>query len=357
MKLKRVLAGLIIASLLFAGGGLIWVYQYLSSPRVHTHGEEYVEIPRGSSPDEILNRLANLGVIGRSMPLRFYVRLTGAGARFKAGQYRFPSPISPLQVLEKLESGEQRLNRLTIVEGWTRWDVAAMLARIPELKLASAEEALTLLNDASLINDLDPAARDLEGYIYPDTYSFPPDTDAGFVVKTATERFRRVWNELSAKPGASTDMSLREIVTVASLIETEAKLAEERPLVASVIYNRLRLGMALGIDSSVIYASKLAGRWKNDGKVYLSDLQRESPYNTRRVAGLPPGPIASPGRSSLEAALRPAQTDYLYYVREPSRNDGAHNFYKNETEFQRGVQALREWERARNANDAVVVPR
>ena len=138
-------------------------------------------------------------------------------------------------------------------------------------------------------------------------------------------------------------------MTVASLIENEAKLAEERPLVASVIYNRLKTGMALGVDSTVIYASKLAGKWRNDGKVYLSDIERDSPYNTRKVRGLPPGPIASPGASSLEAALKPAQTDYLYYVREPSRNDGAHNFYNNAADFERGVQALREWERTRNA--------
>jgi UPF0755 protein len=127
-------------------------------------------------------------------------------------------------------------------------------------------------------------------------------------------------------------------------------LKDERPLVASVIYNRLKIGMPLGIDSTVIYASKLAGKWRNDGKVYQSDLDRVSPYNTRKVRALPPGPIASFGARSLEAALRPAETDYLYYVREPSRDDGAHNFYNNEADFQRGVQALRAWERARDAN-------
>jgi UPF0755 protein len=141
-------------------------------------------------------------------------------------------------------------------------------------------------------------------------------------------------------------------VTIASLIETEAKLKEERAVVASVIYNRLRQGIALGIDSSVIYASKLAGKWKNDGKVYKSDIDRRSPYNTRLQTGLPPGPIASPSAASLEAALYPATTDFLYYVRDPARDDGAHNFYANEADFQRGVQALRNWERERNANAA-----
>jgi UPF0755 protein len=144
-------------------------------------------------------------------------------------------------------------------------------------------------------------------------------------------------------------MSPRQIMTIASLIETEAQLKEERPMIASVIYNRLKQHVALGVDSSLIYASKLAGKWRDDGKVYRSDVDRRSPYNTRLFSGLPPGPIGSPGESSIDAALNPAQTDYLYYVREPSRNDGAHNFYSKSADFDKGVRALREWERTRDA--------
>ena len=119
-----------------------------------------------------------------------------------------------------------------------------------------------------------------------------------------------------------------------------------------MIYNRLSRDMALGVDSTIVYASKLEGRWRNDGKVYKSDVERRSPYNTRIYSGLPPGPVASPGRSSLEAALYPAQTSYLYYVREPSRNDGAHNFYDNDRDFGQGVQALRKWEQQRDAHSS-----
>jgi UPF0755 protein len=147
-------------------------------------------------------------------------------------------------------------------------------------------------------------------------------------------------------------MSPRDIVTTASLIETEAKLAEERRLVASVIYNRLQKNIPLAVDSAVIYASKLEGKWRYDGKVYLSDIERRSPYNTRIYAGLPPGPVASPGESSLQAALNPATSDYLYYVRNPARDDGAHNFYSNGGDFETGVQALRKWERERDAEEA-----
>jgi UPF0755 protein len=356
MTFKRVIILLAVVLILAFAGSLLWARRELQAPRLHSQSENYIPIPKGSTPDQIINNLENLGVIRRGWLLRLYIRVTGTGQRLKAGEYRFPSPISPLAVLKKLEDGEQRLSRLTVIEGWTRWDIAALLARIPELKLGSPEEALALFDDTSAIRDLDPEARNLEGYLYPDTYSFQPDATPRQVVETMVKRFRQVWGELSAKHAPPHGLSPRELVTVASLIETEAKLKDERPVVASVIYNRLGREIPLGIDSTVIYASKAAGKWRNNGKVYQSDLDRDSPYNTRKVRGLPPGPIASAGQSSLEAALRPAQTDYLYYVREPSRNDGAHNFYSNEADFQRGVQALREWERNRNANLSATPP-
>ena len=343
---------LILSAALFSA----WAYRELQTPHEHTHAGEYLEIKRGTNPEEIVNTLANAGVIRRGWLFKLYVRLSGSGPRLKAGEYKFASPIAPAEVLRKLQEGEQRLSRLTVIEGWTRWDIAAQMARLPELKLQSPEEALALMNEVSLIADIDPAAVNLEGYLYPDTYSYPPDTSARDVIALMVNRFRQVWGGRFSELARSSGRSAREVVTVASLVETEAKLNEERPLVASVIYNRLRLHMALGIDSTVIYASKLAGKWRNDGKVYQSDLDRDSPYNTRKVVGLPPGPLASPGARSIEAALSPASTDYLYYVREPSRDGGAHNFYSNESEFQRGVERLRHWERTRdtqaNANTA-----
>ena len=350
MTVKRLIISILLLAILAVGGLLLWAGHTLQAPVLHSQSGQYIDIPRGSSPDQIVNNLESLGVIRRGWLLRLYIRLTNSGQRLKAGEYRFPSPVSPLEVLRKLEEGEQRLSRLTVIEGWTRWDIASLLVRIPELKLQSAEEALALFEDTSSIRDIDPTAKNLEGYLFPDTYSFPPDTTPRQVVDTMVKRFRQVWGEVSAKYPVPSNRSPREIVTIASLVETEAKLSEERPRVASVIYNRLSRDIPLGIDSTVIYASKAAGKWRNNGKVYQSDLDRDSPYNTRKVRGLPPGPIASPGSSSLEAALKPAQTDYLFYVRDPSRNDGAHNFYSNDADFQRGVQALREWERNRNAN-------
>jgi UPF0755 protein len=351
MSLKKVALLIIILLCLALGAIFYWSYRDLQAPLAHTKSGQYIEIPRGSTPTEIINKLISEGVIRHGWPLLGYIKLTGAAPRLKAGEYRFPSPISPLGVLRKLEEGEQRLSRFTVIEGWTRWDIAAAMTRLPELKLENTDAALALMSDTSDIRDLDSSADNLEGYLYPDTYNFPPDATAPEVVKTMVKRFRQEWKPEWTERARALNLTPRQIVTIASLIETEAKLKEERAVVASVIYNRLQKRMALGIDSSVIYASKLAGKWKNDGKVYKSDLDRQSPYNTRLNSGLPPGPIASPSQSSLEAALNPATTDFLYYVRNPDRNDGAHNFYNNPADFERGVQALRDWERERDARE------
>lgn len=323
----------------------LWLYRELHTPVVHAKANDYIEIPRRSTPEGIANKLLSEGVIRRTWPLLFYIKLTGSAKLIKAGDYRFPSPVSALGVLKKLEEGEQRLSRFTVIEGWTRWDIAESLAHVPELHLRDKDEALALMNETSAIRDLDPAATNLEGYLFPATYSFPDDTRPDAMIAGMVKRFRQEWTPERVEKAKALGMSPRQIVIIASLIETEAKLKEERPMIASVIYNRLNKHIALGVDSSIIYASKLAGKWRDDGKVYKSDVDRRSPYNTRLFSGLPPGPIGSPGESSIDAALNPAQTDYLYYVREPSRNDGAHNFYSKDADFQKGVRALREWER------------
>ena len=347
--MKRFLLLILFLILIIAGATSLWVYRDLHTPVQHTKHGHYIDIPRGSSPATVVNRLADEGIIKHKWPLMIYLKLTPKSSQFKAGEYDFPSPISPLAVFSRLREGEQRLIRLTVVEGWTRWDISTALFKIPELHLEDATSALPLMNNVSLISDIDPAATNLEGYLFPDTYDFPPDTKASDVIAIMVKRFHKEWKPDWTQQASTLGLSPRQVVTTASIIETEAKLSDERPLVASVIYNRLKKEMPLAVDSTIIYASKLEGKWRNDGKVYRSDVERRSPYNTRKHAGLPPGPIASPGKSSLEAALNPAATDYLYYVREPSRNDGAHNFYNNEGDFGAGVRALRSWEQQRDA--------
>jgi UPF0755 protein len=346
---RRLWLGILL--LVLAGPAIVslWLYRELHTPVAHGKANDYIEIPRRSTPEAIANKLLSERVIRRTWPLLFYIKITGSAKLIKAGEYRFPSPITPLGVLKKLEEGEQRLSRFTVIEGWTRWDIADSLSHVDELHLRDSNEALALMDETNAIHDLDPTATNLEGYLFPATYSYPVDTKPAAVIAGMVKRFRQEWTPERAERAGALHMSPRQIVIVASLIETEAKLKEERPLIASVIYNRLNRGIALGIDSTIVYASKLAGKWRNDGRVYLSDVNRRSPYNTRIFVGLPPGPVGAPGESSIDAALNPAQSDYLYYVREPSRDDGAHNFYSKEADFEKGVRALREWERTREA--------
>jgi UPF0755 protein len=350
--MKRLILLIIVVLVLAVAGLGAWTYSNLHKPITHSKNGQYIDIPKGTSPSAIINKLASEGIIQHEWPLKLYLKLTGKGATLKAGEYDFPSPISPIAVIAKLQQGERRLNRLTLIEGWTRWDIARAMARVPEFKLENDSQALELMNNVSLISDLDPVAKNLEGYLFPDTYEFPPETTPADLIEMMVKRFRNVWKPDWTDRARSLGFTPREIVTTASIIETEAKLADERPIVASVIYNRLKKDIPLAVDSSVIYASKLEGKWRYDGKVYLSDIQRRSPYNTRLYAGLPPGPVASPGESSLKAALNPVTSDYLYYVRNPDRDDGAHNFYSNGAEFETGVQALRKWERDRDAEEA-----
>ena len=327
------------------------MYRDLHLAATHSKSGQYIEIPKGSSPGFIVKKLTDEGVIKHELPLKVYLKLTGAGSSLKAGEYDFPSPISPLMVVAKLKQGQRRLNRITIIEGWTRWDIARAMQQVPQFQLTSEAQALDLMDNVSLIKDLDSTAQNLEGYLFPDTYEFAPETTASDLIEMMVKRFRSVWKPEWSVQAANMKMSPRQIVTVASIIETEAKLASERPLVASVIYNRLEKNIPLAVDSAVIYASKLEGKWRYDGKVYKSDIERRSPYNTRIYAGLPPGPVASPGQSSLEAAVNPAKSDYLYYVRNPDRDDGAHNFYINGGDFDEGVRALRHWERDRDLQE------
>jgi UPF0755 protein len=341
---RRIILTIVLLLIAAPAAFALWLYREMRAPASHAMASEYIEIPKRSTPESIATKLASDGVIRRKWPLLLYIKLTGSAKLIKAGDYRFPSPITPLGVLKKLEEGEQRLSRFTVIEGWTRWDIADSMAHMPELNLTSKEEAINLIDDPAAISDLDPEAKDLEGYLFPATYSYPPDTKAAAVILGMVKRFHQEWTPERAERARALGMSPRQIVIIASLIETEAKLKDDRPLVASVIYNRLKKNMALGIDSTIIYASKLAGKWRDDGKVYLSDVNRRSPYNTRIFSGLPPGPVGNPGESSIDAALNPADTDYLYYVRDPNRDDGAHNFYNNSADFEKGVRALREWE-------------
>lgn len=343
MFLRAALAILLVCGL-SAGYFLYGKWQTLTQPHDLRQPRITIAIPRGATFEDALALLAREDILTDILPLRVYLKVTGSSPIVQAGNYQFHSPVSPLGVMDVLRAGAHS-EKLTILEGWNRFDIAKAMRTLSALKLQTDTEALPLMSDLSLISDIDPLAKNLEGYLYPDTYFIVERMTPKEVVRGMVTRFRKVWKEHLAKPAYDKKVSIHEVVTVASIIETEAKLESERPKVASVVYNRLSKGMPLGVDSTVVYAAKIEGKWRNNGKVYQSDIDRRSPYNTRIFKGLPPGPVGSPGLSSLMAALNPEHTTYLYYVRNPYQNNGAHNFYSSAAEFENGVAMLRNWEK------------
>lgn len=246
----------------------------------------------------------------------------------KAGVYEFDRALAPVDVIDKLVRGDVVLKTITVREGLDRFAVAKLFAAEG---LGTEDEWKRATGEPELIRDIAPEAESLEGYLFPDTYKFDPGTPASTIAKAMVTNFRKNWGgELAS---ITTGLDVHQTVTLASIVETEAQLPQERPIVASVYFNRINKRMLLGADPTVIYALKLAGRW--DGNIRKADLQLDSPYNTYRRPGLPPGPIANPGLASLRAAAAPAATPYLYFV---ARNDGSHVFSMNNAEHNRNVE-------------------
>ncbi|MGH9803673.1 MAG: endolytic transglycosylase MltG [Candidatus Acidiferrales bacterium] len=295
-------------------------------------------IPQGMGRPAIADELASRGVLYSRWPFLLYA-YARPWRTLKAGEYSFDRPLSAAEVFRKLERGEVRLYPLRIPEGLTRWEIADEVAR---MQLASRAAFLAATEDTALIRHLAPEARTLEGFLFPDTYNFARPSDPRQIVRTMVEHFRRVYESLE-QPNAAERSGRRrlkphELVTLASLIEKETGVPEERGLVAAVFYNRLERGWVLACDPTVIYAKRLANEGQFDGYIRVSDLERKSPYNTYLNAGLPPGPIASPGRASLEAALAPPESNYLFFV---SNTRGGHFFAATSAEHSRNVARYR----------------
>jgi UPF0755 protein len=342
MKFIKILFVLFILTAAAAGGVSYWIYSSLSKPHQHSKANQFIEISKGSNPNEIIEKLASEGILASALPTQIYIRSFGDASKIRAGEYKFDSPISPLQVLKELEKGEQRTTKLTIPEGFTRFDIAKRIAEgFPLNPPMDEKEVLSLMDDVSLIKDFDAQAKNLEGYMFPSTYNFPKNTTAQQIIKTMVEQFKKTWKPEWNDRAKQLGRTPHEIVTIASLIETESKFDDERAIVASVINNRLAKSIPLGIDQTAVYIAKMQNRW--DGVINKSDLEVDSPYNTRKYGGIPPGPISSVSESALEAALNPAKTDYIYYVLNVEKNDGSHNFYASAADFERGKAAYQVW--------------
>jgi UPF0755 protein len=284
-------------------------------------------VAQGAGVLDIGRQLHQLGLVRHPEVFRLYVLSRGETGRLRAGEYALEGSMSLEQIVDKLVRGDVVRHTVTFPEGTNLED----MARLAAVKGIPAEAFLAAARSPQLIQDLDPDAKDLEGYLFPDTYDIPRGPEpAAQLVARMVRRFRAVIApELPRLPSGRT---LRQIVTLASIVETETARPEERPRVAAVFLNRLQKRMPLQTDPTVIYALRKAGTW--DGNIRKGDLDVDSPYNTYRFPGLPPGPIASPGRPSLQAALHPADSRELYFV---SRNDGSHQFSETLAEHEHWV--------------------
>ncbi|MEN3337396.1 MAG: hypothetical protein V7647_1072, partial [Acidobacteriota bacterium] len=254
---------------------------------------------------------------------------SGSGRHLQAGEYRFDRAMTVHEVIARLARGDVYLIPITFREGLT----IKQMSELFEAKgFGPAADFVAAARNAALVASFDPAAHDLEGYLFPDTYALPRHATAAQLVGRMVAGFEKVLTpELRAR-AAGRGLTVRGLVTLASIVEKETGKAEERPLVAAVYSNRLKTGMGLQCDPTVIFALEKAGRY--NGNLTREDLHFDSPYNTYRYAGLPPGPIASPGRASLEAAANPADAPYVYFV---SRNDGTHAFASTLAEHNHNV--------------------
>ena len=291
-----------------AGIGAVWLESRLNQPYAKFSSPVFVDFARGTSTQQMAEILASQGVIEKPW-LFLAARAFRRGASLQAGEYRFEKPASTLEVFGRIARGDIFYMEVLVPEGYNMFDIASLVARLgtitPEAFLAAAK-------DPTAIRDLDPKAPSLEGYLFPSKYRIYRRTTAPQLCRLMTAEFRKQWAALGSAA------NLHNTVTLASMVEREARRPDERPLVASVFSNRLRIGMKLDCDPTTVYAALLENRYR--GIIHRSDLENDSPWNTYRHTGLPPGPVANPGLSAIKAALAPADTHYLYFV---ARADGS----------------------------------
>jgi UPF0755 protein len=323
----RLVLGAALAVLAAAAAfvGMVWLPY-----RGYEEESRVVEVERGTTVRALAQLLRRDGVILSPLAFRTLVWLEGPQATVKAGKYEFRGASSLAQVTRHLLEGRVVHVQVTIPEGLRLGEIVDLLAASG---LGRRDELLAAARRAEWIRELDPEAEDLEGYLFPDTYRLASGIGAEEVLSPMVERFREVFTDAWKARAAELGLSVRQVVTLASLVEKETGAPEERPLIAAVFHNRLERRMLLQCDPTVIYALDRAGLYR--GYLTRKDLKFDSPYNTYVYKALPPGPIASPGRAALEAALYPADSEYLYFV---SMNTGRHFFSRQLAEHERAVR-------------------
>ncbi|HSN68784.1 MAG TPA: endolytic transglycosylase MltG [Thermoanaerobaculia bacterium] len=327
--LARSFATLLFFAILFVIGLSVFGWNALNKPwRGYEENALLVEVSRGRNSGQILEQLRSKGILRDDFVPLVYLKVMRRGDSLKAGVYEFREAMSPIAVIDKLVRGDVILRTVVIREGLDRFAVGELMA---DAGFGSAEDWKRVTGAPDLVRDLSPEAESLEGFLFPDTYKLTPGTTPERIAAVMVQNFRDQFGDQLAF--ISTGLSIHQTVTLASIVETEARLPAERALIASVYLNRMAKNMRLQADPTVVYALKREGKW--DGNIRKADLQMASPYNTYRNAGLPPGPIANPGLASLQAAANPAKSSFLYFV---SRNDGSHVFSGSLAEHNRHVQ-------------------
>ncbi|MBI2678400.1 MAG: endolytic transglycosylase MltG [Candidatus Koribacter versatilis] len=320
----RTLLKLGVLAVLVAAGLVAWGLYVPTGPAA----EQFVLLKPGSPARKIARELKANGLIRSEWA---FIALHAWKAKtLKAGEYKFDHPANAIAVYDRIARGDIFAHTVTIPEGYNMFEVATLME---QAGLGPRADFLKVAKDTALIADLDPQAKSLEGYLFPDTYEFTRTQTMRDMAAAMVRRFRQNAQQIGLAP---TTADVHRVVTMASIVEKETSVPEERPVVAGVYYNRLEKNVALGADPTVVYASLLIGKY--DGVIRVSDLQLDSPYNTYKVAGMPPGPIANPGRAALEAAMHPAKTAFLYFV---SDNQGHHRFAATGAEHARNVDAYR----------------
>jgi UPF0755 protein len=338
MRRRALAVGITVGAVLYL---VIEAGRFLLVPPSHTSTETVVEVPEGASLKTVAQQLADAGVITHPTYFVLLGRALGAERTIQAGDYAMRPTMRPMEVLNRLTSGMVVQTGVTIPEGLTIREIAAQL----EMEgIMEAQAFLSAAADPAIRAEAAIEAPSLEGYLYPSTYYVTRRTTPAELVRRMVRQFQESTRDLDWSRAAGRKLSRHQIVTMASIIEKETSRDDERPLVAAVFSNRLARRIPLQSDPTVIYA--LPGF---SGNLHHRDLNVKSPYNTYRVTGLPPGPIANPGQASLEAALHPAEANYLYFV---SKNDGSHYFSSTLAEHQKAVARYQPPVRSRRSASA-----
>jgi UPF0755 protein len=308
-----------------------FAFEFLRTPK-NPSGSILYEIKKGEGANSLAEHLIAAGILQKKTVFLYGHALFYSKKTIKAGEFVFELPLSINKILQIVTEGKSLLHAVTIPEGLTRMEIATHLE---SLGIAEWEAFMKASEDTSAISAFDPDARDLEGYLFPETYFFQKGATSERIVSAMTDQFKDTFTEEWTRKANELGFTIREIIILASLTEKETSLPEERPIVSAVFHNRLKLGMKLDCDPTIIYALKQEGQFKD--RLRTKDMKLDSPYNTYLHRGLPPGPIANPGKESIKAALFPAVNDFLFFV---AKNDGSHHFSRSFREHQNAVNTF-----------------